>query len=267
MPPRPQVRRGAQPSPVGRFAASAWLAVQVMAHNLARWAARIGLGEQLVTTKTLRRRFFSIAGRLTHTARRLTCIFPSAGPGKTSSVCPGPIARHSPASLGAPSAPDPSTGQPQGLSIMPAQPASATSGTPRAVAGRRHCRPPPGHWRGHRPLPSTPSIRARPVRLPVPITPVSTPPPYRWMGLGMGYDKPPRLLSITKSQSVVHYYQQVGRAGRALDQRRIAERMGIQKSRTFLSTTPFRQGDEVSQVITLWKTTSWPFRTPTAPSS
>ena len=40
--------------PSGRFAANAaWLAVQVLAHNLARWAARIGLGEQLVTTKTL----------------------------------------------------------------------------------------------------------------------------------------------------------------------------------------------------------------------
>ena len=38
--------------PSGRFAANAaWLAVQVMAHNLARWTARIGLGEQLVTTK------------------------------------------------------------------------------------------------------------------------------------------------------------------------------------------------------------------------
>ena len=50
--------------PSGRFAANgAWLAVQVMAHNLARWTARIGLGEQVVTTKTLRRRFFSIAGR------------------------------------------------------------------------------------------------------------------------------------------------------------------------------------------------------------
>ena len=33
-----------------------------MAHNLARWTARIGLGEQVVTTKTLRRRFFSLAG-------------------------------------------------------------------------------------------------------------------------------------------------------------------------------------------------------------
>ena len=40
--------------PSGRFPANAaWLAVQVMAHNLARWTARIGLGEQLVTTKTL----------------------------------------------------------------------------------------------------------------------------------------------------------------------------------------------------------------------
>ena len=35
-----------------------------MAHNLARWAARIGLDEHMVTTKTLRRRFFSLAGRL-----------------------------------------------------------------------------------------------------------------------------------------------------------------------------------------------------------
>ena len=32
---------------------------------LARWTARIGLGEQVVTTKTLRRRFFSLARRLT----------------------------------------------------------------------------------------------------------------------------------------------------------------------------------------------------------
>ena len=49
-------------APTGRFAA--WLAVQVMAHNLARWTARIGLGQRIVTTKTLRRRFFSLAGRL-----------------------------------------------------------------------------------------------------------------------------------------------------------------------------------------------------------
>ena len=49
--------------PSGRFPANgAWLAVQVLAHNLARWTARIGLGEGLVTTRTLRRRFFSLAG-------------------------------------------------------------------------------------------------------------------------------------------------------------------------------------------------------------
>ena len=67
--------------PSGRFAANAaWLAVQVLAHNLARWAARIGLGEQLVTTKTLRRRFFSLAGRLTRSARRLTLHLPRGWP-------------------------------------------------------------------------------------------------------------------------------------------------------------------------------------------
>ena len=62
--------------PSGRFAANgAWLAMQVMAHNLARWTARIGLGEQTATTKTLRRRFFSLAGR-SHPARRLTLHLP-----------------------------------------------------------------------------------------------------------------------------------------------------------------------------------------------
>ena len=63
--------------PSGRFAANgAWLAVQVMAHNLARWTARIGLGEQIVTTKTLRRRVFALAGRITRSARRLTLHLP-----------------------------------------------------------------------------------------------------------------------------------------------------------------------------------------------
>ena len=67
--------------PSGRFPANAaWLAVQVIAHNLARWTARIGMGEQLVTTKTLRRRFFSLAGRLTHKARRLTLHLPQGWP-------------------------------------------------------------------------------------------------------------------------------------------------------------------------------------------
>ena len=67
--------------PSGRFPANgAWLAVQVIAHNLARWTGRIALGEQLVTTKTLRQRFFSLAGRLTRKARRLTLHLPRGWP-------------------------------------------------------------------------------------------------------------------------------------------------------------------------------------------
>ena len=62
---------------------AAWLAVQVMAHNLNRWTARIGLGEPVVTTKTLRRRFFSMAGRLTRSARRLTLHLPQRWPWET----------------------------------------------------------------------------------------------------------------------------------------------------------------------------------------
>ena len=67
--------------PSGRFAANgAWLAVQVMAHNLARWTARIGLGERTVTTKTLRRRVFALVGRITRSARRLTLHLPRRWP-------------------------------------------------------------------------------------------------------------------------------------------------------------------------------------------
>ena len=70
--------------PLGRFAANAaWLAVKVMAHNLGRWTARIALGERAVTTKTLRRRFFSLAGRLTRKARRLTLHLPRDWPWET----------------------------------------------------------------------------------------------------------------------------------------------------------------------------------------
>ena len=100
--------------PSGRFAANAaWLAVQVMAHNLARWTARIGLGEQIVTTKTLRRQFFALAGRLTRSARRLTLHLPRRWPWETQfsralarlQAIPLPC-------LTAPTAPDPSTGLP-----------------------------------------------------------------------------------------------------------------------------------------------------------
>ena len=67
--------------PSGRFAANGtWLAVQMMAYNLARWTARIGLGERIVTTKTLRRRFFALVGRITRSARRLTLHLPRRWP-------------------------------------------------------------------------------------------------------------------------------------------------------------------------------------------
>ena len=67
--------------PSGRFAANAaWLAVQVIAHNLGRWTARIALAEQTATTKTLRRRFLSLAGRIARSARRLTLHLPQHWP-------------------------------------------------------------------------------------------------------------------------------------------------------------------------------------------
>ena len=67
--------------PSGKFGANgAWLAVQVMAHNLARWTARIGLGAGIVTTKTLRRRLFALAGRLTRSARRVRLHLPARWP-------------------------------------------------------------------------------------------------------------------------------------------------------------------------------------------
>ena len=51
-----------------------------MAHNLARWTRRIALSEPVATTKTLRRRFLSLAGRITRKARRITLHFPQGWP-------------------------------------------------------------------------------------------------------------------------------------------------------------------------------------------
>ncbi len=50
-----------------------------MAHNLSRWTTRIGLGEPVATTRTLRRRFFSLVGRLTRKGR-LTLHLPRGWP-------------------------------------------------------------------------------------------------------------------------------------------------------------------------------------------
>ncbi|MGH9120961.1 MAG: IS1380 family transposase [Acidimicrobiales bacterium] len=67
--------------PSGRFGANAaWLALNVIAHNMARWTSRIGLGETLIATDTLRRHHLRLPGRLTTSARRLTLHLPTHWP-------------------------------------------------------------------------------------------------------------------------------------------------------------------------------------------
>jgi hypothetical protein len=67
--------------PSGKFAANgAWLAIAVIAHNLARWTSRVGLGEGIVTTRTLRRELLGLPGRLTRSARRVTLHLPAHWP-------------------------------------------------------------------------------------------------------------------------------------------------------------------------------------------
>ena len=67
--------------PSGRFGANAaWLILNVIAHNLARWVSRIGLGETLIATDTLRRRHLRTPGRITRSARKLTLHLPQHWP-------------------------------------------------------------------------------------------------------------------------------------------------------------------------------------------
>ena len=152
--------------PSGRFAANgAWLAVQVMAHNLARWTARIGLGERIVTTKTLRRRFFALAGRLTvrHAPHPASATALALGNPVQSRLGPGCERFHS--QLDDPSATDPPSCQlnvpansrhlgPRALSPCPIPPSPSPQPLQAAIgAPKSACRPPPN-------LPST-RIRAR----------------------------------------------------------------------------------------------------------
>ena len=67
--------------PSGRFAANgAWLAVQVMAHNLARWTGRIGLGEIADHHQDPAARYLGLPGRLTRSARRWHLHLPARWP-------------------------------------------------------------------------------------------------------------------------------------------------------------------------------------------
>lgn len=71
--------------PSGRFGANtAWLALNCLAHNLSRWVGMIGLGEQtFLATKTLRRRFLSLPGRMTRSSRKRTLHLPRDWPWET----------------------------------------------------------------------------------------------------------------------------------------------------------------------------------------
>jgi hypothetical protein len=67
--------------PSGKFGANAaWLALQVMAHNLGLWVNRLGLAGMPLRMKTLRHRFLALPGRLTRSARRLFLSLPSRWP-------------------------------------------------------------------------------------------------------------------------------------------------------------------------------------------
>jgi DDE family transposase len=70
--------------PSGRFGANAaWLALNVIAHNLARFSSRLGLGHELIRTETLRRQHLSLPGRMTRSGRRFTLHLPSRWPWAT----------------------------------------------------------------------------------------------------------------------------------------------------------------------------------------
>jgi hypothetical protein len=67
--------------PSGRFGANAaWLALNVIAHNLGRFSTRLGLVGDPITNETFRRRYLSLPGRLTHSARRFTLHLPARWP-------------------------------------------------------------------------------------------------------------------------------------------------------------------------------------------
>ena len=117
--------------PSGRFAANGtWLAVQVMAHNLARWTARIGLGEQIVTTRPSGGGSSPWPDGSPARHAGSPCIFPSAGLGKPSSVAPWHGCERFHSQLDDPSATDPPSRSPQ--------PLQAAIGAPKSA-----CRPPP----------------------------------------------------------------------------------------------------------------------------
>jgi hypothetical protein len=68
--------------PSGSFAANAaWTVIACLAHNLVRWAGKLGLSDPTPrTARTIRRWLFALPGRLTRTARRWTLHLPARWP-------------------------------------------------------------------------------------------------------------------------------------------------------------------------------------------
>jgi hypothetical protein len=69
--------------PSGKFSANAaWLLLVCLAHNLPRWTAALGLGvrDEQVVAKTLRRTLLALPGRLTRSARRWRLHLPARWP-------------------------------------------------------------------------------------------------------------------------------------------------------------------------------------------
>ena len=73
--------------PSGRFGANAaWLGLNVIAHNLARWTTRLGLATPetttpaIIETGTLRRRYLRVPARITRSARQHTLHLPTHWP-------------------------------------------------------------------------------------------------------------------------------------------------------------------------------------------
>jgi len=73
---------GLNHAPSGRFFANAaWLLISALAHNLARWIAHLGLqASGPIVAQTIRRRYLTLPGRITRSARRAILHLPTRWP-------------------------------------------------------------------------------------------------------------------------------------------------------------------------------------------
>ncbi len=73
---------GLNHAPSGRFFANAaWLLISALAHNLARWIAHLGLQTSgPIVAQTIRRRYLTLPGRITRSARRAILHLPARWP-------------------------------------------------------------------------------------------------------------------------------------------------------------------------------------------